>query len=152
MSAPVGADEGFDDDGPEFRAPLPPEDRVWRHPAEMGATAAAAATQHSGGRSPWAVGLVSVLGGVLLAGSLMFAVGGVGDDPGRIALRPIATLAPLADDSDTLKIADFDIPKAPPSLVGIDVNAGTEVRNGNGLVVEAPGFVVTTAALVADAI
>jgi S1-C subfamily serine protease len=165
----VAADEGFDDDGPEFRAPLPPEDRVWRHPAEMGAAAAAAAAARprSAGRSPWAVGFVSVLGGVLLAGSLMFAAGGVGDDPGRIALRPIATLAPRVDDDGTVKIADFDIPPAPPSLVGIDVHAGSagaagiagpagtagaEVRTGNGLVVESPGYVVTTAMLVADAI
>jgi putative serine protease PepD len=152
MSRSVGAEEGFDDDGPEFRAPLPPEDRVWRHPAEMGAAAAvAAANQRSGGRSPWAVGFVSVIGGVLLASSLMFGAGGVGEDRGRIALRPIATVAPREDGDSTKKIAALDAPTAPRSLVGIDVSTGSEARSGNGLLVQAPGYVVTTAGLVADA-
>jgi putative serine protease PepD len=146
----VGADEGFDDDGPEFRDPLPPEDRVWRHPAELGALAAAAPDTPSAGRSPWAVGFVSVIGGVLLAGSLMFGAGGVGDEPGRIALRPIATLSPRVEDGTT-RVAALDSPAAPRSLVGVDVHTADDVRMGNGLVVEAQGYVVTTASLVAGA-
>jgi putative serine protease PepD len=151
VSRSVGADEGFDDDGPEFRTPLSPEDRVWRHPSELGAAALTASNDRSTGRSPWAVGFVSVVGGVLLAGSLMFAAGGVGDEPGRIALRPIATLAPRIDDTRTIRIAALDGPAAPPALVGIDVNTATDVRMGNGLAVQSAGYVVTTAALVADA-
>jgi S1-C subfamily serine protease len=130
---------------------LPPEDRVWRHPAEIGAAnAAAAAAPPTPGRSPWAVGFVSVIGGVLLAGSLMFGVGGVGDEPGRIALRPIATIAPR-DDSGTTRVAALDRPAAPSALVGVDVQTVDDVRMGNGLVVEAPGYVVTTASLVEGA-
>jgi S1-C subfamily serine protease len=148
----VAAEEGFDDDGPEFRAPLPPEDRVWRHPAEMGSFSSAAAldAEARSHRNPWAVGFFSIIGGVLLAGSLMFGAGGVGDEPGRIALRPIATLAPRTDDNNIL-IASLDVPTPPTSLVGIDVHAGDEVRIGNGLAVESPGYVVTTASLVAGA-
>jgi S1-C subfamily serine protease len=145
------ADEGFDDDGPEFRPPLPPEDRVWRHPAEIGAFAHAVATDEARTRrSPWAVGFVSVIGGVLLAGSLMFGAGGVGDEPGRIALRPVATLSPHDNGTETL-IASLDVPKASDSVVGVDVLAGDEARSGNGFAARAPGVVVTTASLVAGA-
>jgi serine protease Do len=122
---------------------------VWRHPAEIGAAnaAAAAAPATAPGRSPWAVGFVSVIGGVLLAGSLMFGAGGVGDEPGRIALRPIATITP-PDDSGTTRVAALDSPTPPNALVGVDVQTPDEVRMGNGFVVEAPGYVVTTASLV----
>jgi S1-C subfamily serine protease len=147
----VAAEEGFDDDGPEFRAPLPPEDRVWRHPAELGSFATASLhAEPTSRRNPWAVGVVSLIGGVLLAGSLMFGAGGVGDEPGRIALRPIATLAPRTNGTDTL-IASLDAPAPPSSLVGVDVNAGDEVRLGNGLAVESPGYIITTASLVSSA-
>jgi putative serine protease PepD len=149
----VGADEGLDDDGPEFRAPLSPEDRVWRHPSELRFTREPAAPPPPAtGRSPWTIGLVSALGGVLLAGSLMFTAGGVGDEPGQIALRPLATLAPRSDAGRTERIASLDVPEAPASLVGVDVFTGSASRSGNGLVVQAPGYVVTTATLVAGAI
>jgi S1-C subfamily serine protease len=145
----VGADEGFDDDGPEFRPPLPPEDRVWRHPAELGVHAAGAPDGRAR-RNPWAVGFVSVIGGVLLAGSLMFGAGGVGDEPGRIALRPVATLSPDHSGSETL-VASLDVPSPTASLVGIDVHAGGETRSGNGFAAGQSGTIVTTASLVADA-
>jgi S1-C subfamily serine protease len=166
----VAEEEGFDDDGPEFRPPLPPEDRVWRHPAEMRSNPPAAAHVHGGagtgglssagtiagasdgpGRSPWTVGFVSVIGGVLLASSLMFGAGGLGEEPGRIALRPVATLAP--DDDTTLEIstAGRRSSSSSASTVGIDVRAGDAVRSGHGIAVRSDGFVVTTAAMVLGA-
>jgi putative serine protease PepD len=101
------------------------------------------------GRSPWAVGFVSAIGGVLLAGSLMFGVGGVGDEPARLALRPIATLAPRI----TSVVATIDPNPAGdrPYVVGVDVATVDEVRSGSGLVVRSDGHVATTATLVAGA-
>jgi S1-C subfamily serine protease len=151
----VAADEGFDDDGPEFMPPLPPEDRLWRHPAELaasGAFASTAAPPRQPGRSPWTVGFVSVIGGVLLASSLMFGAGGVGDEPARIALQPIATLAPRGDAGDGEDADSLDAVPPPPALVGIDVEADNGGRTGNGLVMSADGVVVTTASLVASAV
>jgi S1-C subfamily serine protease len=153
----VAADEGFDDDGPEFTPPLPPEDRLWRHPAEVGASAAFApspAPARQSGRSPWTVGFVSVIGGVLLASSLMFGAGGVGDDPGRIALQPIATLEPrgATDDGDGADPVALDSVPPPAALVGINADTGAEQRSGNGVVVSTDGVVVTPASLVAGAL
>jgi S1-C subfamily serine protease len=159
----VAEDEGFDDDGPEFLPPLAPEDRLWRHPAELassgGPTTHGPAPRPTGaspvsmGRSPWMVGFVSVIGGVLLASSLMFGAGGLGDEPARIALQPIATLAPRADEGDrgSDPVALATVPP-PAALVGIDVATEDDVRTGNGLVVSGDGLVVTTASLVAGAV
>jgi S1-C subfamily serine protease len=155
----VAADEGFDDDGPEFTPPLPPEDRLWRHPAELGGSgsfapsSAPARGASQGGRSPWTVGFVSVIGGVLLASSLMFGAGGVGDEPARIALQPIATLAPRAgnDSGDGSEPVSLDAVPPSASLVGIEVYTGTDARIGSGLVMTTDGVVVTTASLVASA-
>lgn len=145
----MGADEGFDDDGPDFRPPLPPEDRIWRHPAEVGA-ASMPLTQRSSGRNPWAVGFVSAIGGVLLAGSLLFGMGGVGDESPRLALRPLATLAPRV-----LSTAASTPSPTPASdrayLVGIDAASNSSSQSGNGVVVGADGHIVTTAQLVEGA-
>lgn len=148
----VAADEGCDDDGPEFRPPLPPEDRIWRHPAELrGLQAAPPADRGGGGRSPWTVGFVSVIGGVLLAGSLMFGVGGLGDEPSRIALEPIATLEKRDDGPDPDGRSGTDDPPASESVLALDISTGTEVRSGNALALRADGYLVTTATLVAGA-
>ena len=35
MLARMSFDDGLDDDEPGYRAPLPPDDRLWRHPSEV---------------------------------------------------------------------------------------------------------------------
>ncbi|MDH3708201.1 MAG: hypothetical protein OES57_19210, partial [Acidimicrobiia bacterium] len=54
-----------DRDDDEFGGFLPPEDRVWRHPAEMGALMAAANAAPVVTRRPWGVAMFSALGGAL---------------------------------------------------------------------------------------
>jgi putative serine protease PepD len=103
-----------------------------------------------GGRSPWAVGFVSAIGGVLLAGSLMFGAGGVGDEPAQLALRPIATLAPRVQGT-TAAIGTTDARGDRAYVVSIDVATSGDVRSGHGLVVRRDGHVVTAGSLVADA-
>lgn len=149
----MAADEGCDDDGPEFRPPLPPEDRIWRHPAELrGLQAVPPADRSGGGRSPWTVGFVSAIGGVLLAGSLMFGMGGLGNEPARIALEPIATLEPRDDDPEPLSGgAGTDDTPGSESVFALDISTGTDVRSGCAVVLRADGYLVTTATLVAGA-
>ncbi|HEX7096962.1 MAG TPA: S1C family serine protease [Acidimicrobiales bacterium] len=148
----MAADEGCDDEGPEFRPPLPPEDRIWRHPAELGAMHAVG-DHRSGGRSPWALGFVSVIGGVLLAGSLMFGIGGIGDEPSRIALKPFATVEPLDDpDEPITKTATSDVALPSQAVFALDVTTGELVRSGNAIVLRPDGYLVTTATLVSGAI
>lgn len=145
MSATVGA-EGFDDDAGDYRPPPPIDDRLWRHPAEVGhlvgATGAAApppraalAARRSLRRSPIAVGFVSVVGGAVLAGSLMFTAGGLGDEPRRIGLAPFATLVPSSG-ADT-------------GIVSVTAAANDTERNATALVLDDGVHVVTSAQVVA---
>lgn len=64
---PVG--EGYDDEDMESGAPVPAPDRLWRHPAELGAEQAAAnlAARHSGGRG-WPSMFVAFLAGAAMVG------------------------------------------------------------------------------------
>ena len=39
MSTAMPIDDDFDDERPEGSGPLPPEDRLWRHPSEIGSAA-----------------------------------------------------------------------------------------------------------------
>jgi hypothetical protein len=151
MSAAVGADDGFDDDAAEFRPPPPPDDRLWRHPAEIARLApvaggavpgpAPAVASPAGDRphrslrrSPVAVGFVSVISGALLAGSLMFTAGGLGEEPQRLGLSPLATLVP-ATDGDA-------------GIVGIAVDQGEVARSASGIVLADGVHVVTSSQVV----
>jgi S1-C subfamily serine protease len=64
---PVG--EGYDDEDMESGAPVPAPDRLWRHPAELGAEQAAAnlAARHSSGRG-WPSLFVAFLAGAAAVG------------------------------------------------------------------------------------
>lgn len=65
-------DEDPDDPRPRRDLPLPPEDRLWRHPSELGAvsSAAPAAPEPTGSRRPTTLPL---LAGACLAGALVAA-------------------------------------------------------------------------------
>lgn len=145
VSRPVGVEDGFDDDGLDYRPPPALDDRLWRHPAEMGRVApahrGAPPTPSRSRRNPWALGFVSVVGSAVLAGSLMFTAGGIGDEPQRLGLQPLATLVanPAGDRG--------------AGIVGIDVDSGSGSgkRQGNGMVLEDGVHVVTSLQLVPPA-
>ncbi len=101
--------EGPDEDGGELGPPLPPEDRLWRHPSEIGA--AALATGNAGdadraspratsrrSRSPWTVGALAGLTGAVVTLVAVIALGGFDRDVvqrevvERVATSPAATL------------------------------------------------------------
>ncbi len=97
--------EGPEEDGDDLVPPLPPEDRLWRHPSELGAAAlatpaaAAPATRAPRGTSPWLVGAVAGLTGAVATLATVVAFGGFDEGAGvertvveRVAVAPTATL------------------------------------------------------------
>lgn len=135
MSRVVGAEDGYDDDRVGFRPPPPLDDRLWRHPAEV-SRVVAPPTPTAFRRSPWALGLVTVVGGAVLAGSLLLTAGGIGDEPQRLGLRPLATLVPnVAGNAN--------------GIVSIRTADTSDVRTGNGMVLGDGIHVVTSLQLVA---
>lgn len=86
----VEAEDGREDDGPLF-AWLPPEDRLWRHPSEVGASAAeraASAWRRPSGARVWTVALVAGVFGAILAS-------GVGLATGMFVQRTVTVPVPL---------------------------------------------------------
>ncbi len=135
MSRVVGAEDGYDDDSVAFRPPPPLDDRLWRHPAELSRGVVPPAPTALR-RNPWALGLVTVVGGAVLAGSLLVTAGGIGDEPQRLGLRPLATLVAnnVADNAN--------------GIVGVHTADTSEVRTGNGMVLGDGIHVVTSLQLV----
>ena len=73
------ADGDSANDDEAFRAPLPPEDRLWRHPSELAAESAAAPGSR---RGAWRPLMGALAGGVCVVGALWFLTGGdAGDAP-----------------------------------------------------------------------
>jgi hypothetical protein len=71
------------DDGPDGRSPLPPEDRLWRHPSELGRSASIGDVGVAL-RRPTSAGLVIAIGvglGLVVLGTLALA-GSLARDPG----------------------------------------------------------------------
>lgn len=134
----MGENETFDD-GFQFRPPPPIEDRLWRHPAEMGRVHVPAPPRALR-RNPWALGFVSVVGSAVLAGSLMFTAGGIGDEPDQLALQPSASVIDAPIGSDALA-----------GIVGVEVDTDRRGRTGNGMVLADGQHVITSLQLVRPA-
>src|SRR5690606_6731810 len=130
-------------DIPGHRPPPHPDDRLWRHPSEVGAAAAthAEAASTSGARPArggrrWPAYLAAAAAGAVLAGGALAAVG-LGE---RVIERVAVPEAP-AGGADAPDGAD----DVAPAVVAV-VSGGRPV--GSGLVVRDDGVVVTSASLV----
>ena len=166
MPPPPSGDpgQGHGDDDPtdtpyEFRPPLPPEDRIWRHPSEVAAEAArsgadtrapaadAVEPTAPAGRNTLALVTASALIGATLSVGVIAALG-VFEDRTRVVERQVAVqpVTSLAGD-DTRAIAD----RTAPSLASVHVTSGGERRYGTAIVYRSDGHLLTTAALVTDA-
>lgn len=139
------------EDGPEhdFRAPLPPEDRLWRHPSEVAAGARGApapsgplATTARG--RLWTVAAISALIGATASIGLAVAFGLV---PTRTRVVERAVAVPPVEGAEGAS-------RAEASLVGMTATVEGTERVGNAVVLRSDGYLVTVAHLIegADAV
>lgn len=167
MPQPPSGDpgQGHGDDDPtdapyEFRPPLPPEDRIWRHPSEVAADAArsgadrpvsvAAASspvRTPTGRTTLALVTASALIGATLSIGVIAALGGF-ETRTRVVERQVAVqpVTSMAGDG-TRAIAD----RTAPSVAAVHVQRGDERTDGTAIVYRSDGLLLTTATLVVDA-
>jgi len=135
------ADEDLPDDAPAFRGPpLPPDDRLWRHPSEVRAPAS-----NRSGPSGWgALGAAAAVGAssALLAAWLLGAFGDRVVD--RQVVERVATDTAVALPRESTSGTAAVLVELRPVLVSI--RAGEE--DGTGVVLRDDGHVLTTASLV----
>lgn len=131
------------DDGPEpYREPPPPDDRLWRHPSEIGLT------RPPPRRALWAVGLASALAASLLSTGLAVVAGSLlGTDGGRS--QPVDNSGVLArptfagTKADVVEIAD----RVRPAIAQLKVERGRS-GSGSGVIFRSDGHLLTNAHVV----
>ena len=150
-------DDGDDDDTPVGGAPLPQDDRLWRHPSELGLPIGSAVTGSStasdaSGTRLWAIAVVAGLIGSALSLGVVAVAGNLSSDvvakPGveRIAVRPLAELS-LASSSGQGIIA---IAKSvAPAVARIEGTAENGKTLASAILVRSDGYLATNAHLVA---
>jgi S1-C subfamily serine protease len=145
------------DDEPEEEGPsgppLPPDDRLWRHPSEIASGRHLAPTATLGrprrrlfSRPPsWWYVLAAFAGGSALTVAGL-ALAGVFDDesPGRQAVERVAT---PNGNGDPDQVAEAVM----AATVHLTITTSEGTRDGSGLLFRDDGYILTTADLVAEA-
>lgn len=151
--SPVVVDEP--DDWSDPGAPLPPEDRLWRHPSELARAASPAATVAGTRRRGRRRGLVTlaVLSGITGATATIVALAAMGSLSPRTVERIERVAAPVAPAAvpTTSRSARAIASSVAPAVVEVTATVGVERRRGSGVVMTTDGLILTSSALVADA-
>lgn len=134
----------MDDEDDPPGAPLPPEDRLWRHPSEVGAAAVPSRPPRRG-RTLITVGVVSGLAGAAVAVLSLAALGTLGT--GSTVERVSASTVPPT----TVRGATAIATAAAPAVVEVSVVTVEGVRRGSGVMARSDGLVLTSARLVDQA-
>jgi len=142
-------DEADDRSGP--RAPLPPEDRLWRHPSELVTPAPAVPVGAGTGGRKRALVAVAVLSGLTGAAATVATLVAMGTFSPRVVER--VENRPVTDVTATTAVRTARAVAATvgPAVVEITVTVGDQHRRGSGVVVREDGLVVTSARLVSGA-
>ena len=151
----VDLEEGPDDEVPSYRAPLPPSDRLWRHPSEVGGSGAATSTTPRRGRTgrpPWVVALVAGGVGACVAVGVM-AVAGLLDH--KIVERLVVEREAVAPAASTVSTPSSSlasvVAEAKPAIARIEVGGLVGSASGSGVLFRDDGYVITNAHVVSDA-
>jgi S1-C subfamily serine protease len=143
-------DDGLDDDDElAYRPPLPPDDRLWRHPSELPPDAppvvvpAPRGDDHERPARTWAIALVSGLTGALLATGLAAVAGGF--DRARtvqVVERQAAPVSPVRGElapSSVTEVAE----RVRPAIVQILVQTAKGNGAGSGVLFRDDGHILT---------
>lgn len=153
------------DDEPAYRRPPDPDDRIWRHPSEVGPSPA---NQSPSGptrlrprpqgptyRTLWFVAVASAVGASVLTVTVVLAVGALDGasttggataasviEPTRTVAGPGADLEPVAAVAERLR----------PSIVQLQVRREIDGTTGSGVLFRADGHVLTNAHVLEGAV
>ena len=150
-------DDETDDDVGGAGPPLPPEDRLWRHPSELGLHGQAASSllaptpaRSTGHPSTWAVVLVAGVAGAVLASGLIAVTGSLSPRiverqvVEKVAVTPVVSTPMLRSDHSVESVAR----RLSPAIVRLDVARSGEQATGSGVLFRDDGMLLTSAHLV----
>lgn len=152
-------DDDADDDVGGAGPPLPPEDRLWRHPSELrqfGSPAGLAPQPprvHARRRDTWGIAAVAGLAGMVLTTGALAITGVLTPQVIRrqivekVAVTPVLSSPLLAGERDAATVAE----RLAPAIVRLDITQGVSTTTGSGVVYRDDGLVLTAAHLVAAA-
>jgi serine protease DegS len=132
------------DEGPVFREPPPADDRLWRHPSELGPVAIADR------RGPWAIAVVSGLIGAALAVGLVAVAWGTNTRTIRTVERlgvPSPAQTVSAAGPSPVDIAQ----KARPAITQVIVRGRNGNASASGVIFRTDGHVMTNSHVVLGA-
>ncbi|MDP1820245.1 MAG: trypsin-like peptidase domain-containing protein [Acidimicrobiales bacterium] len=151
-------DDDADDDVTGFGAPLPPDDRLWRHPSELGRHAsgdevAGGRRRRSGRTATLPVALIAGLAGAVLSTGIIAVTGHLSPRVierqvvERVAVTPMVSSPMVRGDRGVAKVAS----QMSPAIVRLDVTRDGTTATGSGVVFRDDGLVLTSAHVVEGA-
>jgi serine protease Do len=153
----VAPDDEADDDVGASSPPLPPDDRLWRHPSELGRLRATGgpvpATPPAARPVPWGVALVAGLAGAALSIGVVAATGALSPDQveraviEKVAVTPVVSSPMVRGERGVVAVAE----RLRPAIVRLDVDAPAGPATGSGVLFRDDGLLLTSAHVVADA-
>lgn len=150
----VATDDDADDDAPLLGSPLPPEDRLWRHPSEIGLAEVIDAPS-TGGVRPWAVAVSGLAGAVLTLG-LVAAFASIGPgvvERGRVERVPVTPVSFETFAADVRASRDSTAAdRVGPAVVRVEAYSADATTIGSGVVFRDDGYVLTNAHLLTGAL
>lgn len=133
------------DDAFGFQPPLPPDDRLWRHPSELGPAGAAApihvVTRPQTNARLWLVALSSVLVGVVGTVGVLAATGVFDTRTNRSAVEQVQLAMPKNPGDSDLAIAD----KVMPAVARVEATGPAGPTAGSAVVFRTDGHLLTSA-------
>jgi len=128
------------DDGPPFRRPPALDDRIWRHPSEIGVAEA-----HPGRlvshRTVWVAAAVAALGASVLSAGLVIALGGV--TTREIASGQTVTTTASSPPATVVELVVGIAERVRPSIVQIKATRTGAGVSGSGVFLRPDGHVIT---------
>lgn len=155
----VAMDDDGDDDVDTGGPPLPPEDRLWRHPSELrqhgasGGLSAPLATARPIRPTTWTVGVVAGLAGAALTTAVIAVTGSLSprvierEIVEKVAVTPVVSSPMLRGERGVVAVAE----RLSPAIVRLDVEQAGGTATGSGVLFRDDGLVLTSAHVVAGA-
>jgi putative serine protease PepD len=150
----MSTDDEADDDAAGIGPPLPPDDRLWRHPSELAAwgpgagrgSLVATPADAPGRGAAWPIAVVAGLVGAALCGGVLAVTGTL--SPGaerrvveKVAMTPVVSSPTLPGEQGVAAVAE----KVGPAVVRVLVTSATGTATASGVVFRDDGLLYTSA-------